>query len=68
MEKREILSYRNFLREISSLVTSLVKTLLSRNFYQKSVRANFHEFQTAYFMFCVFTYSKLLIISRISVI
>ena len=33
-----------FFREISSLVTSLVKTLLSRNFCQKCVRVNFRNF------------------------
>ena len=32
--------------EISSLVTSLVKPLLSRNFWQKSVRENFNNFNT----------------------
>ena len=37
-----------FFREISSLVTSLVKTLLSRNFCQKSVRVNFRNFHTVY--------------------
>ena len=35
--KREILSQRIFSREISSLVTPLVKTLVSRNFCQKYV-------------------------------
>ena len=34
------------IREINSLVTSLVKTLLSRKFYQKSVRENFRNFHT----------------------
>ena len=29
-------------REVKSLVTSLVNTLLSHNFQQKSVRENFH--------------------------
>ena len=38
VEKREILSHRKIFREINSLVTFLVKTLLSRNFGQKSVR------------------------------
>ena len=35
-----------FFREINSLVTSLskIKTLLSRNFCQKSVRENFRNF------------------------
>ena len=33
-------------REIISLVTSLVKTLLSRNFCQKCVRVNFHHFHS----------------------
>ena len=41
-EKRELLSQRKFFfREISFLVTSLVKTLLSRNFCQKCMRVNF---------------------------
>ena len=33
-------------RQINSLVTSLVKSLLSRNFCQKSVRENFRNFHT----------------------
>ena len=37
VENREILSQRIFFRQISSLV----KTLISRNFCQKSVRVNF---------------------------
>ena len=41
MEKREILSHRNFFRQISS-----VKTLNSRNFCQKCVRVNFRNFHT----------------------
>ena len=35
---------KNFFREISSLVNSLVKTLLSRNICQKCVRVNFRIF------------------------
>ena len=35
-----------FFREINSLVTFLLKTLLSRNFYGKSVRIIFHHFHT----------------------
>ena len=35
-----------FFREISSLVTSLVKPLLSRNFCQKSLTVNFRNFHT----------------------
>ena len=33
-------------RQINYLVISLVKTLLSRNFCQKRVRVNFHNFHT----------------------
>ena len=33
-------------RQINSLVICLVKTLLSRNFCQKSVRLNFYDFHT----------------------
>ena len=43
VKKHEILSHRYFFREISSLVTSLAKTLLSRNFCQKCVRVNFRN-------------------------
>ena len=39
-EKRQILSHRNFLREINSFVKT-VKTLLSRDFCKKCVRVNF---------------------------
>ena len=35
-------------RQINSLVFSLVKTLLSRNFCQKSVTVNFRNFHTVY--------------------
>ena len=35
-------------REINSLVTSIDKTLLSRNFCQKSVRENYNNFHTVY--------------------
>ena len=47
VEKQEILCHWFFFREISYLfkiVTSLAKTLLSRNFCQKSVRRNFSFF------------------------
>ena len=37
----------NFFRQISSLVTSLLKTLISRNFCQKCVIVNFRNFHTA---------------------
>ena len=37
-------------REIDSLVTSLVKPLLSRNFCQKSLRDNFRNFHTMFFV------------------
>ena len=46
VEKREIYSHLLVFREINSLVTSMVKTLLSRNFCQKSVTVivrNFHK-------------------------
>ena len=33
VEKQEILSHQNFFRQINSLVTYLVKLLLSRNFW-----------------------------------
>ena len=44
----EILSHQIFFREINYLATSLalVKPLLSRNFWQKSVRDNFSFFHT----------------------
>ena len=48
VEKREILSHRKKIREMNSLVISLVKTLLSRNFCKKSVRENFRNFHTVY--------------------
>ena len=41
------LTEKNF-RETNSLVISLVKLLLSRNFVQKSVRENFRNFHTVY--------------------
>ena len=48
MEKREILFSltEKKIREINSLAIFLVKTLLSRNFCQKSVRENFRNFHT----------------------
>ena len=54
LEKREILSHRNFFRQISSLVTSLVKTLISRNFCQKCVRVNFRNFHTVITLLTLF--------------
>ena len=46
-KKRDILlPHRKKFREINLLVISLVKTLLSRNFCQKSVRENFRKFHT----------------------
>ena len=46
MEKLQILSHQKIFREINSLATSEVGTLLSRNFCQKCVRVNFLlEFQ-----------------------
>ena len=53
-----ILSLKFFLRQINYLVISLVKTLFSRNFCQKSVRLKFHNFHT------VHSVSKLSIISH----
>ena len=35
-----------FFRQINSLVIYLVNALLSRSFFQKSVRVNFHSFHT----------------------
>ena len=48
MKKREILSNHTeeIFREINSLVTYLVKSLLSRNFCQKCVRENSRNFHT----------------------
>ena len=37
-------------RQINSLVFSLVNTLLSRNFCQKSVTVNFRNFHTVHFL------------------
>ena len=48
VKKRKILSHRIFFREIISLLTSLVKTFLSRNFCQHSVRVSFRNFNTAH--------------------
>ena len=45
---RNSLSPNFFLREISSFVTSLVKTLLSRNFCQRNARVNFRNFHTVH--------------------
>ena len=44
VEKMLILFHRKKFRQISSIVTSLVKTLLSRNFCQKRVRVKFRNF------------------------
>ena len=44
VEKREIYSHQKIFREINFLVTSLVKPLVSRNFCQKSMIVNFHNF------------------------
>ena len=35
---------KTFFRQINSLVIYLVNAMLSRNFYQKSVRVNFRNF------------------------
>ena len=37
---------KTFFRQINSLVIYLVNAMLSRNFYQKSVRVNFRNFHT----------------------
>ena len=47
VEKRVILSHWKKIRQISYLVISLVKPLLSRNFCEKSVGENFCNFHTA---------------------
>ena len=39
----------NIFRQITSLVISLVKTLISRKIGQKGVRVNFHNFHTVRF-------------------
>ena len=46
VEKREILSHQKIFRQINSLVTYLVKPLLSRNFCKKCVRENSRNFHT----------------------
>ena len=48
VEKRKIHSHQQIFRQINSLVTSLMKTLLSRNFCQKSARVNFCNFHTVH--------------------
>ena len=48
---RNSLSPKVFFRQISSLVTSLVKTLISRNFCQKSVTVNFHTVEREFLQF-----------------
>ena len=50
VEKREILSHRNFFREIICFVTSLVKTLLSRNFWNFHTVRKFHNFAFIQFL------------------
>ena len=40
-------------RQFDSFVISLVQTLLSRNFCQKSVRVNFRNFHTVCLSYCV---------------
>ena len=44
--KNEKYSHRKKYRQINSLVTYLVKPLLSRNFFQKCVRENSRNFHT----------------------
>ena len=41
VQKCKIIFHRNIFHEISSLETSLVETLLSRNFCQKCVKVNY---------------------------
>ena len=45
VEKRENYSHKEF-RQTNSLVTHLVRTLISRNFCQKSMRVFFRNFHT----------------------
>ena len=46
-------------RQINSLVLSLVKTLLSRNFCQISVTVNFHNFHNVVYKSWFFTWNQL---------
>ena len=46
MEKPEILSHQKLFREINSILTSLVKRMLSRNICEKSMRVHFRNFHT----------------------
>ena len=43
---KHLLSTKKIFRQINSLVSSLVKTLVSRNFCQKSVKVNFCNYHT----------------------
>ena len=46
MEKREILSHQKIFRQINSLLTYLVKQLLSRNFCKKFMRESSRIFHS----------------------
>ena len=58
VEKREILSHLKIFREINSLVTYLVKPMLSRNFYQKRVRENNRNFHNVMYHSTVWEMQK----------
>ena len=58
VEKREILSHRKKFRQINSLVTYLVKLLLSQNFCQKCMRENSRNFHTVSSMLIVWKLQK----------
>ena len=62
-EITEILSHQKIFREINSFVIYLVKTLFSRNFCQKYVRENFHNFHTVCITF-LFSSNQLISILR----
>ena len=51
-------------REINSIVTSLVKTLFSRNICQKRARENFHDFHTVFLRRCAYCIWKNLLLLR----
>ena len=48
VDKRKNLSSQKIFREINFSVTSLVTSLLSRNFREKTVRVNFSNFYTLF--------------------
>ena len=55
---RNSLSHQKLFREINSLVTSLVKTLLSRNFCQKKARERIFEISILCFALRNFTWNQ----------